>query len=148
MVTFATAQGSGLVAAPGVAKSAFSNVANSNAAFQNGFSGGATLASLQANVPGFSVPSLYTQADEFHLPRYAEWNFEIQRELPAHLVLDLNYVGNHGWDEINQDPYPNAFSPRTGFGGLPRTAPDPRFGEINELSSTGYSNYSMGWFRH
>ncbi len=140
VTSFTTAAGSGLIAAPGVANSAFANVANSNTAFQTGFGSGATVANLQATVPGFALPNLYTQADEFHLPRYAEWNLEVQRELTPALVLDVNYVGNHGWDEINQNTYANAFS-TTGFGGLPTTAPDARFGEINELSSTGHSNY-------
>ena len=50
-------------------------------------------------------------------------------------------MGNHGWNEINQNPYLNAYSP-TGFGGLPTTAIDPRFGEINQLTSEGHSNYN------
>jgi outer membrane receptor protein involved in Fe transport len=140
VLSFTTASGSGLVAAPGVANSAFTNVANSNTAFQSGFASGATLATLQANVPGFSLPNLYTQANQFHLARYGEWNLEVQRELRRDLVLAVNYVGNHGWDEINQNTFPNAWSP-TGFGGLPTTVPDARFGQINELSSTGHSNY-------
>ena len=66
--------------APGVPGSVFANVAASNAAFQQGFAGGATLAQLQTAVPGFAVPLFYTLADNFHTPRYLEWNFEIQQE--------------------------------------------------------------------
>src|SRR5207248_11018942 len=40
------------IAAPGVPGSAFANVAASNAALQSGFTNGATLAQLQASVPG------------------------------------------------------------------------------------------------
>jgi hypothetical protein len=127
--------------APGVAGSAFANVANSNAALQSGFASGATLAQLQASVPGFAVPNLYTQENNFNIPRYVEWNFEIQRQLSSTLTLSANYVGNHGADEINQNPFLNAYS-TTGFGGLPTAVTDPRFGEINQLSSTGHSNYN------
>ena len=126
--------------APGAAGSAFANVAASNAALQQGFSNGATLAQLQASVPGFALPTFYTVADQFHIPRYLEWNLEIQRDFAKHLVLSLNYVGNHGWNEVNQNPFPNAWSAQ-GFGGLPTAAPDLRFGEVNELTSTGRSNY-------
>ncbi len=134
--SFTTTSG---IVAPGVAGSAFANVAASNAAFQQGFASGATLAQLQASVPGFAIPNLNTQA-AISMQRYTEWNFEIQRELTPSLSWSENFVGNHGWDELNQNTFPNAYS-TTGFGGLPTTAPDPRFGEIRELSSTGYSNY-------
>jgi hypothetical protein len=136
--SFTTTSG---IAAPGVAGSAFANVAASNAAYQQGFNNGATLAQLKASVPGFAVPNFYTIADQFHAPEYLEWNFEIQQQLQEHLILSVNYVGNHGWDEINQSPFPNAWS-KTGFGGLPTAVPDARFGEINELSSAGHSHYN------
>jgi hypothetical protein len=135
--SFTTSSGT---VAPGVPDSAFANLAASNAAFQQGFANGATLAQLQASVPGFSLPNFYTLADNFHTPRYLEWNFEVQQELFTHLAVSLNYVGNHGWDEVNQNPYPNAWSTQ-GFQGLPAVALDARFGNINELTSTGYSNY-------
>jgi Carboxypeptidase regulatory-like domain len=137
VASFTTTSG---IIAPGVAGSAFGNVANSNAALQAGFGGGATLAQLQASVPGFALPNLFTQADQFNMPRYLEWNFEVQRQLTSRLVLSENYVGNHGVYEINQNPFLNAYSP-SGFGGLPKTPADSRFGEINELDSTGRSNY-------
>lgn len=128
------------VAAPGVAGSAFAKVAASNAALQAGFANGATLAQLQASVPGFALPNLFTQVDQFHVPMYTEWNFEIQRELTSKVTLSENYVGNHGWHEINQNPYLNAYA-ASGFGGLPKAPADARFGQINQLDSTGHSNY-------
>jgi hypothetical protein len=70
VVSFTTAQGSGLIAAPGVPNSAFSNVAASNAAFQAGFANGATLATMKATVPGSSrcrtsipKPTIFTCPD-------------------------------------------------------------------------------------
>jgi hypothetical protein len=136
-IAFLTTSG---IVAPGVAGSAFANVAASNAAFQQGFANGATLAQLTASVPGFKPPNLYTQVDHFHIPQYLEWNFEVQRELTQRLTLSVNYVGNHGWNEYNQNAYLNAWS-TTGFGGLPKAVPDARFGEVMELSSLGRSNY-------
>ena len=122
VASFTTASG---IVAPGVAGSAFGNVAASNAALQSGFSNGATLAQLQAAVPGFSVPNLYTQG-AFSVPTYLEWNFEVQRQLSSKLTWSENYVGNRGWNETNQDAYLNSWS-TTGFGGLPTAAPDAAF---------------------
>lgn len=44
----------------------------------------------------------------FHTPRVAEWNLDIQRAITNNLTIDLAYVGNHGWEasrlDINQPP--------------------------------------------
>ena len=133
--------GSGLVA-PGNAKSVFAAVANSAAAFQSGFAGGATLAGLQKAVPlGFAVPNFNTVASGFNNPKYYEWNFEVQQGLGPNASLSINYVGNKGIDELLQNLYGNAYS-ATGFSGLPTTVPDARFGQIRELYDTGYSHYN------
>jgi hypothetical protein len=138
VASFTTSSGT---VAPGVAGSASANVAASNAALQAGFGNGATLAQLQASVPGFALPNLYTQSDNFNMPRYLEWNFEVQRQITSKLTLIENYVGNKGWDEINQTSFLNAYSAK-GYGGLPTAPADTRFGEILQLSSTGHSNYN------
>jgi Carboxypeptidase regulatory-like domain len=121
--------------------SAFASVANSAAAFQNGFNSGATLAQLQASVPlGFTVPNFNTIANELRNPTYYEWNVEVQQSFARNYLLSVNYVGNHGRNEINQTLFGNAYS-ATGFSGLPTTVPDARFGEIRELNNNGFSNY-------
>jgi carboxypeptidase family protein len=131
---------SGLVAQNN-AGSAFASVANSAAAFQQGFTGGATLAQLQASVPlGFATPNFNTIANQLLNPKYYEWNLEVQQAIAKNYVLSLNYVGNHGVDEINQTLTANAYSPK-GFAGLPATVPDSRFGEIRELNNAGFSYY-------
>ena len=120
--------------------SALTNVSNSNAAFRNGFANGATVGQLSASVPGFSLPLLNSVANKLYNPKYYEWNFEIQQALTPNYVLSANYVGNHGYQELNQSLLPNAYA-TNGFAGLPTTALDPRFGEVRQLSSQGWSNY-------
>ena len=127
--------------APGDPGSVFASVANSNAAFRNGFASGATVAQLQAQVPGFLNPNFNTVANKIYDPKYYEWNFELQQGLGKDLVFSANYVGNKGYQENNQTLFPNQYS-ATGFQGLPTTAPDARFGEIRQLSNQGYSNYN------
>ncbi len=132
---------SGLVA-PGNANSIFAAVANSNAALQNGFASGATLAQLQKAVPlGFATPNFNTISSGFNNPKYYEWNFEVQQALGNSASFSINYVGNKGIDETLQNLYTNAYA-ANGFGGLPTTRPDARFGEIRELYDTGYSHYN------
>ncbi|HEY2014303.1 MAG TPA: hypothetical protein VGH38_12425, partial [Bryobacteraceae bacterium] len=120
--------------------SAFATVSNSASAFFNGFASGATLAQLKAGVPGFSAPNFNTIANKFYNPKYYEWNFEVQQAFGKNFLASLNYVGNHGWQELNESLFLNAFAP-AGFAGLPASAPDPRFGEIRELNNQGFSNY-------
>jgi hypothetical protein len=132
---------SGLVALDNP-NSAFAAVANSNNAFRTGFANGATLAQLKASVPlGFSAPNFNTINKELYNPKYYEWNVELQHSFTDKYMVSLNYVGNKGYQEINQDLFNNQYS-TTGFQGLPTSAPDPRFGEIRELGSQGYSNYN------
>jgi outer membrane receptor protein involved in Fe transport len=126
--------------APGAPNSAFSALSNSNQAFQSGFASGATLAQLQASIPGFSVPNFNTVGNKLYNPKFKEWNFEVQQQLTHSLILSANYVGNHGYQLINQTLFANAYAPG-GFQGLPTAAPDARFGEIRELNNNGWSNY-------
>ena len=121
--------------------SVFDSVANSNNAFRQGFASGATLSQLKASVPGFTNPNFNTVANRLYNPKYYEWNFELQQGLGKDLVFSANYVGNKGYQEINQTYFANAYSP-LGFAGLPTAAPDPRFGQIRQLNNNGWSNYN------
>ena len=137
VATFTATSGT---AAFGGAGSSQALAQNSFNAFENGFKNGATLAQLQASVPGFSKPTFNTLGGELYNPKYYEWNIEVQQALGTNYVITLNYVGNHGHDEFVQSAFPNQYSTK-GFGGLPTTAPDARFGEIRELTNNGRSNY-------
>lgn len=131
---------SGLVAlnTPG---SAFALLANSASAFQNGFASGATVSQLQQSVPGFAKPNFNTVTNRLLNPKYYEWNFEVQKSFTPKYMVSANYVGNKGYDEINQNLFGNSYSAKN-FQGLPASAPDSRFGEIRELNNAGWSNYN------
>jgi hypothetical protein len=77
------------------------------------------------------------------IPRYDEWDLEVQQALGWHTTVSAKYVGNHGEHEEITNPALNAFSP-TGstFGGLPTTIPDPRFGVVAQTQNSGNSNYN------
>ena len=118
----------------------------SNAAFQSGFKSGATLASLQAQFPGFNPFSFYTMGNNLLNPKFAEWNVEIQQSLGTRYSIGLNYAGNHGYDTMSINPFLNAAcvgcNPGQTFGGQIGTTPtDNRFSEIVDLTNGGYSNY-------
>jgi outer membrane receptor protein involved in Fe transport len=107
VASFTTSNG---IVATGVGNTAQSFVANSYNAFRNGFASGATVAQLQAAVTGFSKPNFNTVGNELYNPKYYEWNFEVQQELRRNFLLSLNYVGNRGYQELNQTLFANAYS--------------------------------------
>lgn len=132
-----------------------------NAAFSSNYASGGNLPSLitaygsLANPTGcFSstgtplVPNYNEVNGKLLNPKYLEWNFEIQHSFGRSMVLSVNYVGNHGWDELLQNPYLNAFCDAncTNLGltntGLPSVAPDPRVGSVLALTNNAYSNYN------
>jgi hypothetical protein len=117
-------------------------------AFQAGYNSGFTLAQLQNAVKPatFSTPSIASFPSTFHAPHDIEWSFEIQRQLTAHNVLNILYVGNHGYD-LQESVNANMFASATSttnyggpYGGLPTAAPDPRFVTATQYYTNGISN--------
>src|SRR5580692_1562108 len=102
-----------------------------NAAFRANFANGGA-------VPAFN----FFNPGKVQIPRYYEWDLEIQQAVGWHTTLSAKYVGNHGEHEEITNPALNAFSP-TGapFGGLPMTIPDARFGVVAQTENVGNSNY-------
>ena len=142
--------------APTAAGSAQSAAAASNTGFLNGFDSGATLADISAAVPAFSPPILTTSQRHIRYPSYLEWNLEVQQALGTRNSINLNYVGNHGYDLAAQDAglnsFCDAFTPTpatsclgtlgaTSFTGLPTTPLDPRFSTVTEVGNYGVSSY-------
>jgi hypothetical protein len=103
-----------------------------NAAFRANFANGGA-------VPAFN----FFNPGAVQIPRYDEWDLEIQHALGWHTMLSAKYVGNHGEHEEITNPALNAFSP-TGapFGPLPITQPDARFGVVAQTQNVGNSNYN------
>jgi len=103
-----------------------------NAAFRANFANGGA-------VPAFN----FFNPGTVQIPRYDEWDLEIQHTLGWHTTLSAKYVGNHGEHEEITNPALNAFS-ATGvpFGPLPTTQPDPRFGVVAQTQNVGNSNYN------
>jgi hypothetical protein len=120
----------------------FDLAASDNAAFHSAFANGGTLKSIQAQAPAFTGPNYYTVAPNFRNPRYAEWNLEFQQAFGNKTVATLGYVGNRGSSLAVQQNGINAYCKVCPFGTLPRSAPDPRFGRIRELTNQGISNYN------
>jgi hypothetical protein len=116
---------------PGAPGNLNAQAAAANVAFRNNFANGGI-------VPAFN----FFNPGKVEIPRYLEWDLEIQRELGWHTTVSAKYVGNHGEHEEITNPALNAFSP-TGapFGGLPLTQPDGRFGVVAQTQNVGNSNY-------
>ena len=136
--------------APGLAGSAQTIAAASNAGFISGFGAGENLAQISTAVPAFAPPAFTTSANNIRYPTYEEWNLEVQQAIGNKNSLSINYVGNHGYDLAAEDFGYNAFCGTAcaaslgvnGFVGLPAAQPDPRFSTITEAGNYGVSNYN------
>lgn len=138
---------------PDVAGNVFAQATADNAALVSGFKSGGTLASISASVPGFTIPNINTIVNNTTNPHYYEWNLQVEKSFGTKTSVSVNYVGNHGANEFIRNLGLNAFctpsagdathAPRcpNGFGDLPKSVPDPRFGINTELQNDGVSNY-------
>ncbi len=122
------------------AGSSQANALASANAFQAGFSGGSTLAQLSAAVPNFATPTLYVNPDKFHTIKVLEWSLEVEQPLTRHDVVSASYSGTHGFNEPLTNAAANGSS-TSGFGGLAKSNPDPRFSTVTQIYDTGYSLY-------
>lgn len=111
-------------------------------AFLSGFASGATLSQLQASLApvAFTPPGYFNIPTNFNNSKYLEWSFEVQQQIATKNVVTISYVGNHGYDIFLRNLKVNG-NGAGNFGGLPLTAPDPRFRIITDLSNNGFSNY-------
>lgn len=134
-------QATPLAISPAQPGNAISTAVASNAAFQAGFNSGATLASLQASVPGFVPPAYNFANGKTDVPQYQKWSLQLEQGFGANTSLTIGYAGNHGIHEVVQNAGFNAFAPG-GFTGLPTTVPDSRFGFVNGIFAEGVSDYN------
>lgn len=139
---------------PGLAGSGYNALSSSNTAFQNGFRSGQTLAQIQAAVAAtgssYSAPN-YTASviNTLKNPKFIEWNLEVQQAMGRSDVIDINYVGNYGYNILSLNAGVNAYAACAangrcpgGFGSLPLTRPDPRFTAVTTLGNANVSNYN------
>ena len=101
-----------------------------NAGFRTNFANGGAVAPFNFFNPG-----------PVQIPRYDEWDLEVQHSLGWNTVISAKYVGNHGEHEELTNPALNAFSP-TAFGGLRTTVPNGEFGVVGQTQNVGNSNYN------
>ena len=109
---------------------------SSAAGVRSGFASGASLASLTATIPGFTAPNFGNQAGHFNIPRYQEYNLQIQQQLDSRSSLSVAYIGNHGIYEPVTN-YPNAY---LGAAGFPAAAFSGNFAAVTEIYSGAVSN--------
>ena len=126
--------------------SAYTIAAASNKALVNGFATGATYASLRTATNNyFSAPTYFSIANKLKNPMYVEWNLELQQALTKNDVLEINYVGNYGYNLLQNNLTGNAYAATTaapGFGGLPTSRVDRRFTTVTDLTNFGHADYN------
>jgi len=127
---------------PAEAGSAWTQVANQNAALQGGFSSGGTHASLGIH------PNFNSIANNINNPTYYEWNLQVEQAIGPNTVVSANYVGNHGTNIFMVVTGVNTYCRVCGtaahpanFGDLPNVAPDARFASVRQYQNGGISNY-------
>jgi len=127
----------------------FAQAAASNTGLINGFKNNQTLAQIQANVPNFAPPSLFSANKQTKIAQFQKWSLEIQQALGKNSSFDVSYNGNHSIHDLVDRNGVNAFcTPGVGacaavpaFVGLPAAPFDPRFGTVSLLDTNGISNY-------
>lgn len=129
--------------------SGVSIVQGCNTAFRTAFNSGQTVGQYAAAAPtcAAALPPLNDVPSETLNPKFVEWNLEVQHTIARNTLFSVNYVGNHGYDILLNNPYLNAYcTPAvcgTGFTALPNLAPpDTRVSGVQQLTNNGHSNYN------
>lgn len=114
-------------------------IASCNSIFQSNYNAGGTVADFENAAPSnCATPNLKDVVNPFKTPKYVKWNLEVQHSIGPNTIVSVDYVGNHGYDELLLNPYLNAW----GVGGLPSAAPDTRVQNVLEFTNAGISNYN------
>jgi Carboxypeptidase regulatory-like domain len=122
----------------------FADVTAFNAAVAGGILNGGTLASIKSSLTPaqqatFAPPTLYSTQNNLKIDGLYKWNLEVQKSFPWQTVVSVNYLGQRGNHVQETNTGLNAYSATVG--GLPATAPDPRFGKVTYLFSGGNTAY-------
>ncbi len=129
----------------------FAQAAANNVGLINGFKNNQTLAQIQANVPNFAPPSLFSANKTTKIAQVQKWSLEVQQAIGKNSSFDVAYNGNHSIHDLVDRNGVNGFcSPGAigtacqnvpAFAGLPAAPFDPRFGTVSLLDTSGISNY-------
>lgn len=146
---------SGDAISPAAPTNLFSDAGAMNTAFTGGVASGQTVAqirnSLPASLRGFFSPPAISSLDSTQTKLFTvnKWNLEWQQELPGKVILDVNYVGNHGVHRaipntgFNASAVGNAsYRAAAALPGLPAAVPDTRFGRVYLLQTNGNTSYN------
>jgi Carboxypeptidase regulatory-like domain/TonB-dependent Receptor Plug Domain/TonB dependent receptor len=132
---FSPAEGGNAYASETVCDGIFTGVVNSGGT-RSDYLTQAAAAGLPCAVPDYN-----SVQNKIYNPKFIEWNLQIQQQIGAKTVLDVNYVGNHGYDLFVVNPWVNAAPRAAPFTGLPDTRPDRRINNVSDLTNSGESNY-------
>src|SRR3984957_818267 len=129
----------------------FAQAAANNVGLINGFKNNQTLAQIQAAVPGFAPPSLFSANRTTKIAQFQKWSLEVQQAIGKNSSFDVAYNGNHSIHDLvdrngvngfcNPGVVGTACATVPAFTGLPTTPFDPRFGTVSLLDTSGISNY-------
>ena len=96
--------------------------------------------------PGVNlIPVALNDSVEKKVPKYAEWNFNIQHELPGALVLQVGYVGTKGYSlpiRYDTNLATTPYIPGTNSSDAQTRVPYPTLGYICGNTFEGYSSFN------
>jgi hypothetical protein len=132
--------------APGAPGSLFTTAAQANQALLSQFHSGGSFNSISQTVPGFAPPNFSSFPNTFYQPTYYKWNFEIEQQLGAKILLSINYSGMHGAHIPVGDEGLNAYCPvsacPSGFAGLPTAPANAALGQVTQYLAAGTASYN------
>ena len=105
-------------------------IASCNSIFQSNYNAGGTVADFENAAPSnCATPNLKDVVNPFRHRNTSNGTWKSSTASVPTPFVSVDYVGNHGYDELLLNPYLNAW----GVGGLPSAAPDTR---VRTLSSS------------
>jgi hypothetical protein len=113
---------------PAETSNLWNDTASSNQSFIKGFKAGQTVGQIEAANPNFSPPSMTVSDKETHVPTYEKWSLEIEQKFGEHTSFTVANAALNAYE--------------SGFSGLPSAAPDPRFGPVDWITTSGTSSYN------
>jgi hypothetical protein len=108
------------------------NAAVSSLVLSNGFPSGFL------NPGRVQNPNVFSTSAEYPMPIVDQWNFTIERQLPANSVLTLGYVGNSASHLLSDN---NLNAPVPGPGATNARRPFTQFGELIYQTPYAHSTY-------